>query len=381
MKAKQEGASTSFPQNKEKLNKDTIYAHPDTVWERTIIDALTVWYKENRRDLPWRGSADPYTIWVSEVMAQQTRLAAMAPYFKRFMARFPYVKILADADIADVLKCWEGLGYYARAHHLHQAARQITKAGGDMPRDYEGLRRLPGVGDYTAGAILNIAYGIPWPAVDGNVLRVFSRLKGNTLDISDASVKKLLADYLRRIIPADDASVFTQSVMELGALVCVPQNPHCGECPLAAVCHAYIHDLRQCLPVKARRKPAKTLNKTVFLLLNEDACVWMRRRIEPLLRGMWEFYNVPGHLSAEEALTHLQAIGFQVYEIYPAGDAAHTFTHQQWIMTGYQCQITRAPESESYRFVGYEEFERIPIPSAMGFYKDIYLKATGIRLP
>ncbi len=310
-----------------------------------IAGALVPWYKKNARDLPWRQNTDPYRVWVSEIMLQQTRIEAVKEYFRRFMDALPDVRALADADEETVLKLWEGLGYYSRARNLHRAAKQIAaEYGGALPADYAALRALPGIGDYTAGAIASIAFGLPEPAVDGNVLRVCARLSCCGDSIGDDRVKKAFREELRRQYPPGNCGAFTSAVMELGETVCTPGTPDCAVCPLEGMCAANAAGRQTDYPVMPDKRPRRVQQKTVFLLTNGDRAALRKRPDRGLLAGLWEFPNLDGALTREEALAQARAWGCEPKSIVPAGEAVHIFTHLEWHMTGYHILCGAAPD-------------------------------------
>ncbi len=242
-----------------------------------ITRSLLNWYDQNKRDLPWRHSQEPYGIWISEIMAQQTRITALLPYYRRFMKQFPTVEALAAADESEVLKAWEGLGYYARAKNLQKAAQIIVSFfSGEIPSSLEELIALPGIGEYTAGAILSIAFGLPFPAVDGNVLRVYSRVEKSELDIALPPAKASAKQFISSLMPSERTGSFTQALMELGALICVPRTPLCEACPLAELCCARLEGLTGELPVKSAKKPPKSEDKTILVICGPDGQILVR---------------------------------------------------------------------------------------------------------
>ncbi|MBQ3141261.1 MAG: A/G-specific adenine glycosylase, partial [Clostridia bacterium] len=271
---------------------------------KLIVQPLLDWYAQNKRVLPWRENTDPYRVWVSEIMLQQTRVEAVIPYYLRFLERFPSVQALADAPEDELLKAWEGLGYYSRARNLQKTARIVCeKFGGRFPSDYEQLLKLPGIGVYTAGAIASIAFEKPTPAVDGNVLRVLSRLTESHDDITEPAVKARFTQLLADVYPSTRRGDFTQSLMELGATVCVPNGPaRCGQCPLAQLCKAQLHGIQHLLPVKAPKQTRRSEDKTVLLLRCGQRYAVRRREPDGLLGGLWEFPSLNGTLSAQEVL-------------------------------------------------------------------------------
>ena len=330
---------------------------------------LLNWYDENKRPLPWRFTNDPYLIWVCEIMAQQTRINFLLDYYNRFVRQFPNVQSLAEAQESDVLKAWEGLGYYTRARNLQKSAKKIVSDfNGVIPRTKKELLSLPGIGEYTAGAIMSIAYDIPVPAVDGNVLRVFSRLGNNDSDISSPQTRQTTADLVAAVMPKERAGCFTQALMELGALICIPKNPDCAHCPVSELCESALAGTQNQLPKKSPKSPSKSVNKTVFVIQNSNDEILMRQRDEKLLFGLWEFYNLDGFMSEEEVFTHLQSLGITATEIKPLGTAKHIFTHINWQMNGYSCKSGNHNTPSGYRWVGKTEFQTLAMPTAFRFY-------------
>lgn len=302
-----------------------------------IAAPLLAWYDENARALPWRENTDPYRVWVSEIMLQQTQVLTVIPYFNRFMRRLPDIRSLAEAEEEPLMKLWEGLGYYGRARNLQKAARTIMTAyGGKFPEAYGDILSLPGIGKYTAGAIGSICFGQPVPAVDGNVLRVIARLTGCGADVSVPEVKDKIACLLREVYPADRSGDFTQSLMELGATVCLPKAaPKCGVCPLAFTCRAFAEGEQAALPVKAKKAPRKKERKTVFLLFCGDRLAVRRRAADILLGGLWEFPNTPENLTPEQAEDVLAQWGVSAAAITAGLRKKHVFTHMEWEMSSY----------------------------------------------
>lgn len=311
------------------------------------IDELLAWYQAYKRDLPWRHTRDPYHIWLSEIMLQQTRVEAVKPYYARFLEVCPTVGALAELPEERLFKLWEGLGYYSRARNLQKAARTVMEVyDGKMPRTYEELRRLSGIGDYTAGAIASIAFGIRVPAVDGNVLRVLSRVSGSRSDITEQSTKDAYRQALLPLIPPA-AGDFNQSLIELGATVCVPNGePKCALCPLAAECVAARDGLTDELPVRSAKKPRKIQPLTVLIIQDGNRTALRKRPDKGLLAGLYELPNVQGHLDEDQVLTHIRALGFEPLRIKRLDDAKHIFTHIEWQMIAYAVQIT--PEFDGY---------------------------------
>ena len=305
-----------------------------------FVELLQKWYPDHHRDLPWRATRDPYAIWISEIMLQQTRVAAVIPYYERFLNELPDAKALAAVSDDRLLRLWQGLGYYSRARNLKRAAQIVVKEyGGCMPNRYEDLLKLPGIGSYTAGAIASIAYGERVPAIDGNVLRVYARLQNDPSDIADPAVKTRVFAELSAVIP-EDPGMFNQAMMELGATVCVPNGqPLCGECPLVSVCKAKSAGTAGLLPNKAPKKPRAIETLTVFALYDQGAPLLLKRPNKGLLAGLYELPNETGMLSTEQATAWMTAHG-----LHPVGDlsvysAKHVFTHIEWHMRVYAADV------------------------------------------
>lgn len=333
---------------------------------------LLDWYGKNARALPWRENAEPYRVWVSEIMLQQTRVEAVIPYYLRFMDALPTIEVLAGVDEARLMKLWEGLGYYSRARNLQKAARQImAEHDGRFPSDYAEIRALPGIGPYTAGAIASISFGLPTPAVDGNVLRVLARLTGSARDIADPAVKEEFAALLRGIYPAGRCGDFTQSLMELGATVCLPKAaPRCEACPLSPFCRAYLDGTQAALPVKAKKAPRVRALKTVFLLRCGDKLALLRRATDGLLGGLWEFPNVEGHLLPDEAAGQLADWGVAASVPTEGPRRKHIFTHVEWEMISYLADC--ASESPGFHWVTRQSLaEELALPSAFRPFLDV----------
>ncbi len=338
------------------------------------VQRLLEWYRLERRDLPWRRTSDPYHIWLSEIMLQQTRVEAVKPYYKRFLKAAPTVRALAELSEEQLMKLWEGLGYYSRARNLQKAARMICETyGGRIPDTYEELLKLPGVGDYTAGAVASIAFGRRVPAVDGNVLRVLARVSGSDADIADPTTKKMFREALAEHIP-DAAGDFTQAMIELGAVVCVPNGEaRCDMCPLAPECRAGKEGMVSLLPRKSAKSARRIEEKTVFLIRDGSRTVLHKRPSRGLLSGLYELPNVEGHLGEGEVTAYLRGIGFDPLRIERMEDAKHIFTHIEWHMIAYAVTVT--PEfdgstgADGLQLVQNEELhDRYAIPSAFSAY-------------
>ncbi len=332
---------------------------------------LLAWYEKARRPLPWRTDRTPYHVWLSEIMLQQTRIEAVIPYYRRFLDACPTVEALAALPDDRLMKLWEGLGYYSRARNLKRAAILITeKHGKEFPRDIAALRALPGVGDYTAGAIASLAFGLPEPAVDGNVLRVLSRLTCDERNILLPAVKREYTAALAAIYPQEpqNATAMTEALMELGEVVCLPNGaPKCEECPLRPLCRAHAEGKAASLPNRAKRTARRIEERTVFLLLFEGRIGIFRRPPEGLLAGLWEFPSAAGRLDTEEATDILRGFGLSPLSIETGPSAKHIFTHREWHMTSYV--VSLAGEGGGLRFVPEEELRTVyAIPSAFSAF-------------
>ena len=335
---------------------------------------LLSWYHENRRVLPWREEPEPYRVWISEIMLQQTRVEAVKPYFARFMERLPDASALAAVEEETLLKLWEGLGYYNRARNLKKAAGIMTEQYGKKPpASYEELLKLPGIGSYTAGAIASIAYGIPVPAVDGNVLRVLSRVLASREEIGKPSVKKGMEALLGRVMDREHPGDYNQALIELGALVCIPAGrPLCEKCPLSSICLAYRRKLTDEIPVKAEKKKRKTEEKTVFLIEWNDRAAIRKRADKGLLASLYEFPNLEGYVEAEDVGTVLAIPPQEILSIERLKNSVHIFTHIEWHMKGYRVILKREPEL--YQMVEKKEiFDKYPLPNAFSAYTNVLL--------
>lgn len=347
-----------------------------------ISKPLLDWFGQSARVLPWRQNPTAYNVWISEIMLQQTRVEAVKPYYDRFMQLFPDVWELKNAEEEVLLKAWEGLGYYNRVRNLQKAAIEICeKYDGIMPDSYEEIIKLPGIGSYTAGAVLSIAYNKKVPAVDGNVLRVLSRIRGDYRDILDAKVKKDIEEDVKSFMP-EEASAFNQAMMELGATVCVPNGaPKCEICPVADLCYAKANDCSSGLPVKAPKKKRSIEKKTVLIIQDGNKTVLRKRPNEGLLAGMYEFPMLEGERKQEEVLEYLKKEGFQLLQIKKAPVGKHIFSHKEWHMTGYVIKVDELEPfngKEAFLFVETKEAEeKYPLPSAFKAYTKYLSIKTG----
>ena len=307
---------------------------------------LLPWFDKNKRDLPWRRDRDPYHVWLSEIMLQQTRVEAVKGYYARFLEALPSVQALADCDEEQLLKLWEGLGYYNRARNLQKAAKMVAEIG--FPDTYEGLLALPGVGEYTAGAVASICFDRPVAAVDGNVLRVISRYLADPAPITEPAVKKQVKAALEAVYPAERPGDFTQALMELGATVCVPNGPpKCEICPLNGQCRAFLERKTARFPVKADKKARKEQKRTVFLLRCGNKLALEKRPAKGLLAGLWQLPNVEGELSTEQAIRQAADWGCEPHDLRTQRRKKHIFTHITWEMEGFELTCGR----EDPRFV------------------------------
>ncbi|MBQ5754818.1 MAG: A/G-specific adenine glycosylase [Oscillospiraceae bacterium] len=340
--------------------------------QKPIAAPLLAWFEQNRRSLPFRDDPTPYHIWVSEIMLQQTRMTAAVPYYLRFMARLPTVQALAQCPEEELTKLWEGLGYYSRMRNLQKAARLVcSQYGGSLPASFEELKKLPGVGEYTAGAIASIGFGLPAPAVDGNVLRVFSRLWRDETDISTPAAKALCAARVMACQPPDAPGDFNQALMELGALVCLPGAPNCPACPLQAHCAAFGTPDAARLPVKAPKPEKKLCPVTLVLARQGGRWLLCRRPKGGLLAGLWQPPLWEQPLTRQEAAARLEELGFKVEMAGPLPASSHKFTHLEWKMNGWQCEVA-GPAPEGWVFAAPEEITaRYALPGALKAYKKI----------
>ena len=340
-----------------------------------MIPYLLHWYRYNARVLPWREDPSAYHVWISEIMLQQTRVEAVRSYYQRFLEELPDIPALAACPDDRLMKLWEGLGYYSRCRNLKKAANLVCeKYGGELPADYKKLRELPGIGDYTAGAVSSIAFGLPEPAVDGNLLRVCARLTGSREDILSPAVKKDLTEKLRKVMPGEESGALNQALMDLGAGICLPNGtPHCEDCPLMHLCTAFAEGTVSEIPVRAPKKERRTEKKTVFLVFSNGRVLLHKRPETGLLAGLYEFPNVPGALSekkAEEALSKLlPGLRIKDGKLKKEEDAVHVFTHIKWELKAYRGTVSEgnATLPEGYLWADENAFyAECSVPSAFG---------------
>lgn len=336
-----------------------------------ISSSLLSWYDVHARVLPWRGIRNPYQTWVSETMLQQTRVETVIPYFHRFLAAFPTLSALASAPEEEVLKLWEGLGYYSRARNLWLGAQQVMREfEGTLPADPVQLQSIRGIGPYTSRAIASIAFGVPVPAVDGNVIRVVSRLFGIRENPLQKEVRERVEQIAGSLVPPERPGDYNQAVMDLGATICVPGTPDCDRCPLSVFCDAYRTGDEASLPLLPVARPPREINYDLLILFSGPR-VLLRRRTEKLLQGLWCFPLLEGHHPAEvlPALVK-RKLHLAFTDFMPAGKARHVFTHQIWRMNLYICRAEQQsgadmPAPDGYNWIDPADFSTIAIPTAM----------------
>lgn len=342
---------------------------------------LLKWYQLNKRDLPWRAGKNPYYIWVSEIMLQQTRVEAVKPYFQRFLSELPTVDALAQCPEDKLMKLWEGLGYYNRVRNMQKAAQIVSQEyQGILPADYDQLLALPGIGSYTAGAIASIAYGISVPAVDGNVLRILARLHADPSDIAKQSAKKKAEQSLLDLMTGEDTDLLirenpgelNQAWMDLGATVCLPGGePACDSCPIAEFCQAHRQGEELQFPVKTKKQKRRLEDRTILLIQDGEKIALRRRPTEGLLAGLYEFPNLEGHLTEEETVKWVEDLGLLPLQIKPLEAAKHIFSHVEWHMEGYLIRVAsfEGTLKENYILAEVRTAEKqYAIPSAYSAY-------------
>ena len=338
-----------------------------------VTELLLEWYDENKRDLPWRHTNDPYAVFVSETMLQQTRVDTVIAYYENFMQRFPDVFSLAAAPEIDVLNAWKGLGYYSRARNLHRAAKKVAEQmNGRFPDTLEGWLALPGAGDYIAGAVMSIAMGEPCAAVDGNVLRVIARIDGLLTDISTPAARREVKARVQGMMPPGRTSEFTQALMELGALVCKPKSPGCDGCPVASHCTAYKQGTVERIPVKTPKKPPRNVNVCVAAVVSGEYLLMERRPKGALLAGMWGLpaAEMREFAAPETLLSERYALWLPPGKLI--GHARHTFTHQRWEMDVYHYKVDKPISvADGLEWVKLEEISGKPVPKAFARVLDV----------
>ncbi len=352
-----------------------------------LVEPALKWYEQNKRDLPWRQDRNPYRIWVSEIMLQQTRVEAVIPYYHRFMEALPTIEALAVCPEDPLLKLWEGLGYYNRVRNMQRAAQvMVDSFGGAMPDSFEEIIALPGIGPYTAGAIASIAYDEKVAAVDGNVLRIIARVTEDDSDILKDSTKKRLTKVLNQVMP-EAAGQFNQALMEIGATVCVPNGaPRCEACPWKDLCLANKNQTWDRLPVKAKAKARRIEEKTVLLIRDGEKVVLRKRPKKGLLAGLYEFPNLETYKNEQEILSYVKEQGLVPLHIKELPEAKHIFSHVEWHMRGYLVQVADV-DSVNQELKGEEtlllELEEIQknhaIPSAFEKYAALLNIQLGVE--
>ena len=331
----------------------------------SFTQSVLAWYDEGHRSLPWRLTRDPYKIWVSEIMLQQTRAETVVSYYDRFLSRFPTVQALAEAPQEEMLKMWEGLGYYSRARSLQKAAQMIVaEFGGQLPADVLKLRSLPGVGDYTAGAIASIAFGIPAAAVDGNVERVICRYYAIEDTVGTPAVRRMITEKTQALVPADRPGAFANAMMEMGATMCTPKNPKCLLCPVRESCAGFAKGIAEQLPQKAKKKKQRVEERAVLLVLCEGRVLIVRRE-EKLLGGLYVFPDVLDGKEPAELCRQMDALGLCTAYDGLLGHAKHVFTHIIWEMDIHLLVAQSCADIPGGRWVTREELEALPLPTAV----------------
>ncbi len=353
-------------------------------WSSALINklpelqtALCAWYAANSRPLPFRQTGDAYSIWISEIMAQQTKIAALLPYYERFIERFPSVWDLANAQEDEVLRVWQGLGYYSRARNLKKAARIVCERyGGQLPHDAELLKQLPGIGEYTAGAIASIAYDQTEPAVDGNAMRVFARLFLIREDVLLPKTRNTVSMLIRELMQGGKPSVISQAVMELGALICLPSSPQCGVCPVSMFCETKSQGKVEEYPFRSAPPQKKTEHRLILMLRSSDGRVLLQRRDQRLLHNLWEF---PGF--SDDGQLHSQLERWDVGLVKAPEQVVktkHVFTHLIWQMQGIECVASNTPDIDGVVWANIDNLDEFAIPSAFrAFVQHIQKTGTG----
>ena len=332
---------------------------------KSFTQTILSWYDKGHRDLPWRRTQDPYRIWISEIMLQQTRAETVVSYYERFLARYPTVQDLASAPEEELLKAWEGLGYYSRARSLQKAAKEIVaRYGGQLPADLEKLRALPGIGDYTAGAIASIAFGIPAAAVDGNVERVLCRWDAIKDEVGTPTVRRQIAARAQALVPPDRPGAFANAMMEMGATMCTPKNPKCLLCPVREGCMGFAQGIAQELPRKAKKKAQRVENRAVLLVFCDNRVLIVKRQ-EKLLGGLFVFPDVLEESDPARLCQALEALGIRAAYDEKLGHARHVFTHLIWEMDVHAVVADEMTQVPGGQWVSRQELAALPLPTAV----------------
>ena len=332
---------------------------------------LLDWYNKAKRNLPWRENQSVYHTWISEIMLQQTRVESVKDYYLRFIEKIPDIETLSKIDEDTLLKLWEGLGYYSRARNLQKAAKIIMEQhNGKFPDTYEEILKLPGIGNYTVGAILSIGYNKPYPAIDGNALRILSRLTECDLDIQENKTQKYFEELLTPIIPKQ-AGDFTQAFMDLGATICLPNTePHCESCPLNKICQAHLNNTTSIYPIKNKKIERKIEKKIVLLFCYKNEILIHKRPNEGLLANLYEFFQINGEFTQKQIQDKLKQENINFKEIYSLGNYTHKFSHIEWHMKGYLIELKKKFNHEDYFWCSISDIEsKYCIPSAFRPYK------------
>ena len=332
---------------------------------KNFTQTILSWYDQGHRDLPWRRTQDPYRIWISEIMLQQTRAETVVSYYERFLARYPTVQDLASAPEEELLKAWEGLGYYSRARSLQKAAKAIvSQYDGQLPADLNKLRALPGVGDYTAGAIASIAFGIPAAAVDGNVERVLCRWDAIKDEVGTPAVRRQIAARAQALVPPDRPGAFANAMMEMGATMCTPKNPKCLLCPVREGCMGFAQGIAQELPRKAKKKAQRVENRAVLLVFCDNRVLIVKRQ-EKLLGGLFVFPDVLEESDPARLCQALEALGIRAAYDEKLGHARHVFTHLIWEMDVHAVVADEMTQVPGGQWVSRQELAALPLPTAV----------------
>lgn len=332
---------------------------------KNFTQTILSWYDQGHRDLPWRRTQDPYRIWISEIMLQQTRAETVVSYYERFLARYPTVQDLASAPEEELLKAWEGLGYYSRARSLQKAAKEIVaRYGGQLPADLEKLRALPGIGDYTAGAIASIAFGIPAAAVDGNVERVLCRWDAIKDEVGTPAVRRQITARAQALVPPDRPGAFANAMMEMGATMCTPKNPKCLLCPVREGCMGFAQGIAQELPRKAKKKAQRVENRAVLLVFCDNRVLIVKRQ-EKLLGGLFVFPDVLEESDPARLCQALEALGIRAAYDEKLGHARHVFTHLIWEMDVHAVVADEMTQVPGGQWVSRQELAALPLPTAV----------------
>lgn len=329
-----------------------------------LASDLLDWYRQNGRTLPWRGNSDPYAVWVSEIMLQQTRVETVIPYFEKWMRQFPTVRDLAEASEQEVLNAWEGLGYYSRARNLHKAAKIVVdEYDGRLPRSLKSLRGLPGIGRYTVGAIASIVFNMDEPTLDGNLRRVFARLFDVSEPADSPVGEKILWELAAEHLPKGQAGVYNQALMDLGAIICIPKNPRCLICPLMEFCEARINGTQAQRPVLKPKKEIPHYIHAAGVIIKDRKVLLSKRPSKGLLGGMWEFPNGRVNGNPDEGLNTVLETGYRlkVQRHETLGTIKHAYTHFRVTVHAFRCELLSITENKNLKWVGLGELDNYPM--------------------